>query len=134
MAKTKQSASSAEGKSKKGKGSSKTQDEIKFTTYIAKAHKNMHGSERTVSGAALSTLDMMADHLISTLVTNGRKSMRYSKASTFNKAASAGAAALTLTGTLRGDAIKAADTALSTFEQFNAAAAAEVAAGGRVTQ
>ena len=109
---------------------SKAQDEVKFTSYIAKAHKTMHGSERTVSGAALSTLDMMTDHLITTLVANGRKAVRYSKASTFNKTAAAGAASLTLTGGLRTDAIKAADTAIAAFEQFNADAAAAAAGAG----
>lgn len=126
----KKSAPAADGKSgsKKGKGKSKAQEDVKFTTYIAKAHKTMHGNERSVSGAALTTLDMMTDHLITTLVANGRKAMRYSKASTFNKTAAAGSASLTLTGGLRTDAIKAADTAIAAFEQFNAAAAVEVAA------
>ena len=96
----------------------KDRDECKFSTYIAKAHKSMHGSERTVSGSALTTFDHMTDHFINACVANGRRAMRYSKTSTFNKNAAEGAAAMTTTGNLRTSALAAGDAAVAAFLDF----------------
>lgn len=100
-----------------GKKKKKSQEkgEVKFSTYIAKAHKQIHGAERTVSASALSTLDMMTDHLIGSLVGNAKRAMRYSKTNTFNTSAATGAASLTLTGVLKTSALGAGKIATETF-------------------
>jgi hypothetical protein len=105
----------AGGKKGKKTKAGKDKTEVKFSTYIAKAHKNIHGADRTVSAAALSTLDMMADHLITELISNGKKTMKYSKTNTFNKSCAGGAATLTLTGMLRTSATNAGKAATEAF-------------------
>lgn len=114
--------------SKRGIHKLKDKDECKFATYIAKAHKNIHGAERTVSASALGAFDLMTDHLITTFIANGRRAMRYSKTSTFNKGIATGAAAMSMTGLLKSGALAAGDEAVAAFDAFNAAAGA--AAGG----
>ena len=101
----------------RSKRSTKKQDdaEIKFATYISKVHKQIHGTERTVSCSTLSTLDLMTDHLLNALVGNGKKVMRYGKTSTFNKSAASGCAALTLTGALKTSALGAGKAASESF-------------------
>ena len=100
--------------------------EIKFSSYIAKAHKEMHGSERMISGSALITLDQMVDHLLTNLVSQGKKVMRYSKAETFNDTAARATATMTLTGPLLKEALKAADTATANYKAQTQGAAPPV--------
>ena len=69
-------------KSTKSDGDAK---DVKFSTYIAKAHKQLHGSERTISGSALTTLDLMTDSLINQIIGKSRFCMRYAKTQTFSK-------------------------------------------------
>ena len=134
--KSKSDAAAAAAAAKGAKGSKrgihklKDKDECKFATYIAKAHKNIHGAERTVSASALGAFDLMTDHLITTFIANGRRAMRYSKTSTFNKGIATGAAAMSMTGLLKSGALAAGDEAVAAFDAFNAAAGAAAAAGG----
>jgi len=103
------------------KRSAKDKDDVKFSVYIAKANKNLHGSERTVSSAALATFDAMTDHLIQAILANAKKTMRYAKTNTFNRAAATGAASLTLTGVLQKSALGAGVAAAETFAASEAA-------------
>ena len=109
------------------KRSARDKDDIKFSVYIAKANKSMHGAERTVSSAALATFDAMTDHLINSLLANAKKTMRYAKTNTFNKAAATGAASLTLTGVLQKSALGAGVAAIETFAANEANAPAKPA-------
>ena len=128
--KSKSDAAAAKGAkgSRRGIHKRKDKDECKFATYIAKAHKHIHGAERTVSASALGAFDLMTDHLITTFIANGRRAMRYSKTSTFNRGIATGAAAMSITGLLKSGALAAGDEAVAAFDAFNAAAGA--AAGG----
>ena len=94
-------------------------DEVKFSTYIAKAHKKLHGDTRViVSASALESLDRMTDTLINALVSNGRRTMRYSKTETFNLRSAAGATMLTLTGILKTETAQAGQTAVEKYKRF----------------
>ena len=102
--------------------------DVKFSTYIAKAHKQRHGSERTISGSALSTLDLMTDNLINQIIGKGRFCMRYAKTNTFSKDAAFAASKMVLTGDLQKRAVGAGEEALRAFTIASAAPAPAQAA------
>ena len=102
--------------SKKEKKAKLAGGEIKFATYISKAHRDMHGTDRMISGSALITLDQMVDHLLTNFVSQGKKVMRYSKADTFSETSAKATATMALTGPLLRDALKAADTATANYK------------------
>lgn len=95
--------------------------DVKFSTYIAKAHKQMHGSERMIAGAALTTLDLMTDSLINQIVGKSRLCMRYAKTNTFSKNAAFAASKMVLTGDLQKRAVRAGEAALVAFSAASAA-------------
>lgn len=100
-------------------------NDVKFATYIAKAHKAMHGKNLTIATDTLTIFDFMVDHLINKMVANARKVSRYAKIGTFNARAAHGAAELTLTGGLKVDALgKAAGAVIQFKESVEAAKSA----------
>ena len=98
--------------------------DVKFSTYIAKAHKQRHGNDRTISGSALATLDLMTDNLINQIIGKGRFCMRYAKTNTFSKDAALAASKMVLTGDLQKRAVGTGEEALRAFVAASAASAA----------
>lgn len=104
-----------EGVSKKRKKNSSLEmaSEVKFSTYIAKAHKSMHGKDLTIATDTLAVFDLMTDYVINKVISNARKVNKYAKSGTFNTKTAHGAATLTLTGSLKDAALgKAGDAVL----------------------
>jgi len=102
-------------KKKRSRRAAAAEDDARFATYIAKAHKRLHGGERTVSSGALCTLDLMTEHVIGAVVANARRVMRYTKTSTLNPKAAEASAGLALTGALRERALEASASAAAAF-------------------
>lgn len=102
--------------------------DVKFSTYISKAHKQLHGSERMIAASALTTLDLMTDNLINQIIGKSRLCVRYAKSNTFSKQTALAASKMVLTGTLQKRAIAAGEAAVEAFSAAAVPAAPEVAA------
>lgn len=95
--------------------------DVKFSTYIAKAHKQLHGSERMIASSALTTLDLMTDNLLNQIIGKTRLCIRYGKSNTLSKQAALAASGMVLTGSLRKRALGAGEAALVAFSAASAA-------------
>lgn len=91
-----------------------------FSTYLSRAFKKQHGTDRIVSASTLATLDDMTDFLIKKLLDNSRHALKYGKTSTLNGATAKAATALTLTGPLKTTALKAGALAVQRFSEYKA--------------
>ena len=111
-------AGAENGVSKKRKKSTALDmaSEVKFSTYIAKAHKAMHGKDLTIATDTLTIFDFMTDFVINKMVSNARKVNKYSKSGTLNTKSAHGAAVLTLTGSLKDEALGKAANAVLQFK------------------
>jgi hypothetical protein len=84
-----------------------------FSIYISKLHKNMHGNSITISKESLSTLDQMADHVVSQLADAAGRAVKYTKSSTLSVKAAHASTNMILAGKLRRDSTVAAASAVT---------------------
>lgn len=110
-------ASGAASAKKKRGAATDMASEIKFSTYIGKAHKRMHGKDLTISTDTLTVFDLMTDFVINKVVSNAHKVKKYAKSGTFNAKSAHGAAGLTFTGTLKTNALARAAEAVIRFKE-----------------
>ena len=128
MAKKQKSQKSAEPqngkkpeiKKKKPEPAQVSAGDVRFGSYIAKVHKAMqndpdHDQRRTITADAVTSIENMTDHLVNSLVDNGKHVMQYTKATTFGLESARAAVTLGLQGALKKTATKAGDDAVDKY-------------------
>ena len=127
-------------KKKKPEPAQVSAGDVRFGSYIAKVHKAMqndpdHDQRRTITADAVASIENMTDHLVNSLVDNGKHVMQYTKATTFGLESARAAVTLGLQGALKKTATKAGDDAVDKYVATlpppkTAVAEPESAAGG----
>jgi len=118
MAKEPRNGKKPEIKKKKSEPAQVSAGDVRFGTYVARLHKSMqseHEQRRTIKADAVESIENMTDHLVNTLVDNGKHVMQYTKATTFGLESARAAATLGLQGTLKKIAAKAGDEAVEKY-------------------
>lgn len=135
-----QNGKKPEIKKKKPEPAQVSAGDVRFGSYIAKVHKAMqndpdHDQRRTITADAVASIENMTDHLVNSLMDNGKNVMQYTKATTFGLESARAAVALGLQGSLKTVASKAGDDAVDKYVATlpppkTASAEPEPAAGG----
>ena len=107
-------------KKKKPEPAQVSAGDVRFGSYIAKVHKAMqndpdHDQRRTITADAVTSIENMTDHLVNSLVDNGKHVMQYTKATTFSLESARAAVTLGLQGALKKTATKAGDDAVDKY-------------------
>jgi len=107
-------------KKKKPEPAQVSAGDVRFGSYIARLHKAMqndpdHDQRRTITADAVTSIENMTDHLVNSLVDNGKHVMQYTKATTFSLESARAAATLGLQGALKKTATKAGDDAVDKY-------------------